>query len=137
MTAWTCGTWAKTYGFGLFFDLWSFLSIGVSRSPGSRQLGLVLENRACFAVVFSYCILQHLTGDAFLQETRNLGAPFLTIFLLWFSLTTTFLGRSFLDSILDFDRSISGSEPPVGVLLPVFGQGSSSLGLPDFSLIVR
>lgn len=121
MTAWAYGTWAKTYGLGLFFDLRSFLSVGVSRSPGSRQLGFVLENWARLSVVFSDRVLQHLAGDAFLQETRDFGAPFLTVFLLRLNLTTTSLGGSFLGSILDFVRGVSRSEPPVRVLLSVVG----------------
>jgi hypothetical protein len=123
VTTRACGTWAKTYryGLGLFFDLRSFLSVGDSCSPGSRQLGLVLENRARFTVVFSHRVLQHLTCDAFLQETRDLGAPLLTIFLLRLSLTTTSLGGSFLGSVLDLVGRISGSEPPVRVLLSVVG----------------
>ena len=121
MTARTYGTWAKTDGLGLFFDLGSFLSVGVSCSAGSRQLGLVLENRARFTVVFPYRVLQHLTGDAFLQETGDFGTSFLAIFLLRLSLATTSLGGSFLGSVLDFVGRISGSEPPVGVLLSVLG----------------
>ena len=121
MTTGAHGTWAKTYGLGFFFDLRSFLSVGISCSPSSRQLGLVLENRTRLTVVFSHRVLQHLTGDAFLQETRDLGAPFLTIFLLGLNIATTSLGGPFLGSVLDFIGRISGSEPPVGVLLPVLG----------------
>jgi len=115
----------------------SFLSLGVTRSTGSGQFRLVLENRTGFAVVFSYRILQHLTRNTFLQETRDLGAPLLTILFLWLDLDTTPLGGSFLGSVLDLERRISGPEPPVGVLLSVLGQGSSGLGLPDLSLIIR
>ena len=135
MTAWAYGAWAKTYSLGLFFDLWSFLSVGITRSPGGRQLGLVLENRARFTVVLSYGILQHLTGDALLQEAGDFSASFLTIFLFRLSLTATSLGGSFLGSVLDFVRSISGSKPPIRVLLSVLRQGGGSLCLPDFSLI--
>jgi hypothetical protein len=136
VAAWTSGAWVETYSLGLFFHLRPFLSLGVPCSPGSRQLCLVLENRTCFTVVFSYCILQLLTSNALFQETRDLRTPVLAIFLLRFSLTAIPLGGAFLGSVLDFGRGISGPEPPVGVLLPVLGQGSSSLGLPNFSLIV-
>jgi hypothetical protein len=136
LTAWAYGAWAKIYRLGLLFDLWSFLSLGVSRPPSSGQLRLVFQYRTRFTVVFSYGVLQHLTRNAFLQETRDLGAPFLTILLFRLSLTTTSLGRSFLGSILDLGWRISGPEPPVGVPLSVLGQGSGGLGLPDFPLIV-
>ena len=137
LAAWTYGAWAKMYCLGLLFDLLSFLSLSISCSPGGRQFRLVLENRTCLTVVFSDCVLQHLTGDTFLQETRDLCASFLAIFLFGFNVTTTPLGRSFLGPILDFGWSISWSEPPVGVLLSMLGQGSRSLGFPDLSLIVR
>jgi len=137
MTAWAHGTWAKTDGLGLRLDLWSFLSLGISRPPGSGQFRLVLENRTCLTVVFSHRVLQHLTGNAFLQEARDLGAPFLTILFFWLDdVDTTSLGGSFLGSVLDLEWRISGPEPPVGVLLSVLGQGSGSLGLPDLSLII-
>ena len=137
MTACAYGAWAKTYRLRLLLDLWSLLSLGVPRSSGGRQFRLVLQYRSCFAVVLPDRVLQHLTRDPFLQETRDLGAPFLTILLLRFSLSATSLGRSSLGSVLDLGWSISGSEPPVGVLLSVLGQGSSGLGLPDLPFIVR
>ena len=121
LAAWAHGTWAKTYRLGLLFDLLSFLSPSVPRPAGGRQFRLVLENWTCFTVVFSDCILQHLTGDAFPQETRDLCASFLTIFLFGLSVTTTPLGCSFLGPILDFGGSISWPEPPVGVLLSMLG----------------
>jgi hypothetical protein len=112
------------------------LSVGVSCSPGSGQLGLVLENGARFAVVFSYGILQHLTSDALLQEAGDFSASFLTIFLFRLNLTTTSLGGSFLGSVLDLVGRVSGPEPPVRVLLSVLGQGGSGLCLPDLSFVV-
>ena len=121
MTAWASCSWVETDGLGLFLHLGSFLSLGVSCSAGSRQLCLILENGTRFAVVFSYCILQHLAGNTFFQETRDFGTSFLAIFLFRLNLTTASLGGSLLGSVLDFCRGISGSEPPVGVLLSVLG----------------